>query len=194
MSNESNLRISDLLAIRRSHRQFSGQRLSRARVEALLEKAIQAPNHKRNEPWRFSVVAGDDISACIRKLGALAPQVYKDSGVDQPEQKWQKLATTLQTVGAIVLVSSLRDPAPVRDWENYAAVACAIENLLLLAVDQGLGSFWSTNRLFSDDRVLALFGIDPSRERFAAALWLGEPVDRPVAPGFTLAGKVRFWS
>ena len=63
---------------RRSIRRFEPTPVARDVVEQLLAAAVQAPNHRRTQPWRFFVVA-DDTPARARlaelaeaRLGHLA--------------------------------------------------------------------------------------------------------------------------
>ena len=65
---------------RYSVRQFSERPVTREEIEALLELAVQAPNHRMTEPWRFVVVGTEGKRALARVLGR-----RKSSKVTDPE-------------------------------------------------------------------------------------------------------------
>ena len=47
--------------------------------------------------------------------------------------------------GAVIAIILSRDEAQrVPEWEELAAVACAVENMWIASSAMGLGSFWST--------------------------------------------------
>jgi nitroreductase len=61
---------------------------------------------------------------------------------------------------------------PVRDREDYAAVCCAVQNLMLAAHARGLATKWSTGALAESDAAKRWFGLEP-KDRIVAYLYLG---------------------
>ena len=130
---------------RRTHKRFTGAPVPEAQLETLLDLARWAPNHRLTEPWRFSVVVHARIPDLARTtVGAIA-----DSDHPKLLAKRQKLERQLPLLGAFVAVYRTPVPDdPLLDREDYAACCCAVQNLLLGATALGLGSFWSTGRVF----------------------------------------------
>lgn len=130
---------------RRSHKLFDGTAVSRETLQELLELAIWAPNHKRTEPWRFTVVEG----AAIAVYSAAVQDALLQRMTGQPDKlaaQSAKLRDILGGCGAIIGVSYVKTPADaVRDREDYAATCCAIQNLSLAAVARGVDSYWTTS-------------------------------------------------
>lgn len=135
------MHVDDAIKTRRSHKLFDGTPVPATTVRELLELAIWAPNHKRTEPWRFAVARGPRLADLAQASAAvMAPLGEKAAG------KIEKTRTMLQGAGAVIAVSYVRSPGdPERDREDYAAVACAIQNVMLGVVARGLVSYWTTS-------------------------------------------------
>lgn len=165
------------IATRRSVKMFIGQPLSRQQLEELVTAACWAPTHRMTQPWRF--YACDQ--ATTRTLGERLATDPELATVLEP-RKAQKARELLSRVGGLVLVTWKRHSDPTIDREDLAATAAAIQNLLLAATAQGLGSFWSTNPGFAHPSTLRWCGADPNQEGFVGAIWLGLPEQTPQAP------------
>lgn len=117
--------------------------VGRETITELLRAANLAPSHKKTEPWRFRVYTGAgraELSETIREVyeAARAPEV-RDPKV---APKFDKKVKQAPVVVAIFLH---RDPAEsVPEWEEVAAVGCAVENLWLSLERYGLGGYWSS--------------------------------------------------
>lgn len=173
--------LDDAIRQRRSHKVFNGTPVADATLTELLGLAVWAPNHKFTEPWRFSVVRGP-------RLGELADRVLA-----VPGGKGAKLHDILRQAGAVVLVSytpSLDDP--VRDREDYAACACAMQNLMLGAVARGLGSYWTTSPALVAPELMGFWQL-PAGEVWIGAAVIGTPVlDMPAVRHKSLADLTRW--
>ncbi|HEX6943656.1 MAG TPA: nitroreductase family protein, partial [Gemmatimonadaceae bacterium] len=62
--------LSEAISSRRSVRQFSDRVITRAEIERMLDAAVQAPNHRLTQPWRFYVLGPDARRAYGAVLGA----------------------------------------------------------------------------------------------------------------------------
>jgi nitroreductase len=182
----------ETLARRRSHKEFTGEALSKSEIDRLLAAAIQAPNHKRNQPWRFTVLEQNALASFWQKLEQGLAETLPGKTLEEREAKRKALAAKLPRLGAIIHVTVLGDPLPIRDRENYAAAACAVENMLLASTAMGFGSFWSTGEVFASSFCAQLLGIGPE-EKFVGSIWFGRAASEPAAPGFDLRGRVRHW-
>jgi nitroreductase len=135
-----------VIAERRSIKQFLPSPVPRSLITRLLDLAVWAPNHRLTEPWRFYVLDG---SACAR-LGEIAREVTRakvGASASDPglvERKSAEAAASWAAVPALIYVTVVTDPRPEVDRENYGAVCCAVQNLLLAAHAAGLGASWSS--------------------------------------------------
>lgn len=151
-------------------------------VDRLVAAATWAPNHKRTWPWRFTVVTGEARA----RLGAAMAELGEAAGL--PEPKVAKLRSKYLRSAALVLVWQARDDTdPVRAREDRDAVAAAVQNLLLAATANGLGSYWGTVPDVLVPAVRQVAGLDDGHD-LLALVYLGWPTgavpppERPVPP------------
>jgi len=112
-------------------------------IAKILENANWAPNHKKTEPWRFKVFKGKGLQTLSEYLG----KRYKEmnQGEKFSEFKYKKTINKPLKCGAIIGICMQRDPqSSLPEWEEIAAVACAVQNMWLSCTALGIGSYWST--------------------------------------------------
>ena len=81
--------------------------------------------------------------------------------------------------------------ARARD-EDFAATSCAIQNILLAAVDLQLGTYLRTGALIEDDGVRELLGV-PDDHRIVGTIYLGYPTQAPRTKRRTSAAEKTRW-
>lgn len=111
-------------------------------IAEVLENANWAPTHRLTEPWRFKVFRGE---ALIRLGQYLAARYRENSGEQFSEIKYNKTLEGPQRSSAVIAICMQRDPeAQVPEWEEIAAVGCAVQNMWLTCAAYGIGAYWST--------------------------------------------------
>lgn len=146
--------------------------------------ACWAPNHKKTEPWRFTLL-GPETAARIIELNASL--VAAASGPETAETKRRQWSA----VPGWLAVTCLTSDDPLRQEEDYAAVCCAIQNLSLALWAAGIGVKWSTGAVTRHPEYLPLLGIDPDRQRSVGLLWYGYPATIPEQNRKPLADVLR---
>lgn len=112
-------------------------------LETILKCANRAPTHRRTEPWRWVVFQGAGKTALAEYLVAhyglhTPPEKYS-------EEKAQKQRFNPEKSAAVIAILMHRDPEHrVPEWEELAAVSCAVENMWLACTELGIGCYWST--------------------------------------------------
>lgn len=144
-------------------------------VDALIEAATWAPNHKRTWPWRFTVLTGDARSS----LGGAMADLAAASGAD--DHKVAKLRGKYRRSATVLLVWVERADDEVRRREDRDAVAAAVQNLLLVATAHGLGSYWGTVADHLVPAVRSVAGVD-DRHDLVALVYLGWPTGAVATP------------
>jgi nitroreductase len=167
---------------RRSVKQFLAQPVPHSIIARLIELAVWAPNHRLTEPWRFYVLDG----ASRMRLGESAREITRAklgtvTGSDPAvvERKAAEAAAAWASVPALVYVTALTDPRPDVDLENYGAVCCAVQNLMLAAHAAGLGTSWSSGAVAAAEDLRTLVGAS-ANERMVGLIRVGYP--DPAAP------------
>lgn len=138
--------IFDLIKQRRSvfPAQYNNKPIDKAAIEKILEAANWAPNHKKTEPWRFTVLRGE----AKEKLGLFLSYKYMAVTEKPKEFKTKKLLENPKKAGAIIIIKMQRDPnLSLPEWEEIAAVAMAVQNMWLCCAEMGIGCYWSSPSL-----------------------------------------------
>ncbi len=118
----------ELILSRRSIRQFKPETVSRGILERFVNAARLAPSASNLQPLEFIVVDEDELRKrlfpCLRWAGYIAPE-------GNPKQGHEPLAY-------VVVLVNLRVRDKGYEWDAGAAV----ENIILAAWEEGIGSCW----------------------------------------------------
>jgi len=129
-------------------------------IEALLEAAVQAPNHYKVRPWRFIVMTGDARA----RLGEVmaASRRRKDPAAAEESLAHERAKPLRAPVLIAVGVDKPSIPKAI-EIENVCAAAAAVENMLLAAHALGLAAMWRTGPAAYDADVKAFLGLAPDQ-------------------------------
>ncbi|MEY3052420.1 MAG: hypothetical protein RLY31_2205 [Bacteroidota bacterium] len=117
--------------------------IDEAIIRDILENAAWAPTHRRTEPWRFQVFLGEGLEKLARYMGehylANTPaEQFSGARLDKVRQNPLKAA-------CVIAICMQRDPQErIPEWEEVAAVSCAVQNMWLTCTAYGIGAYWST--------------------------------------------------
>lgn len=137
--------INALIRSRRSTapENFSGAGIRREILLDILENARWAPNHKMTQPWRFIIFREKALNRLASYMGT-----YYREHTPQEQFREEKLQKTrekvLKSACVIVLCLKRSQGIEIPEWEEIAALACAVENIWIGAAGYGLGGYWST--------------------------------------------------
>ncbi len=176
------MEFNQVVMSRRSVFKFQSKALVVDDIYPLIEAAVMAPNHHLTQPWRF-IWLGKQTQVCLAEYygeAKAAKAMAADATVH--ERIKQKAIEKFLAVPAILLVVCRLDRQPVIREEDLAATHCAIQNLLLAATDQRLGAQWSTHPMIYDAQVMTEVGVDTTKERCCAMIYMGYPEVIPPAP------------
>src|ERR1700733_3038132 len=165
-----------VVALRRDMRHFLPDPLEEALLERLLGAAHLAPSVGFMQPWRFVRVRSREVRDQIHAL-VEAERKETAHALGEREDEFMRLKVEGIRECAEVLVVALthdrehhifgRRTMPEMD---LASVACAIQNLWLVARAEGVGMGWVS--LFVPERLGALLSL-PAGSRPIAVLCLG---------------------
>ena len=154
--------VYDAIFRRRSVKEFTRDAVSRETLDRLFSAAIWAPNHRLTEPTRFFAVQQD--SPMRTSIAEAAWQSAYDEAVNpSPEQKRRAADAKRDRVlnaPAMVYVYSLAGDTDEVTRENYATSCCAVQNMALAAVAEGLSLDWSTGGLTRIPGLARMLGAD----------------------------------
>ena len=172
---------------RRMNNDFSAAIPSRAALERMLDAAVWAPNHRLTNPWRFFVLEKDgDRRAAVAQL-AYDNAFQRSQNPDAASGSRQRVLDA----PALIYVYSIPGDSAELTKENYAAACCAVQNLLLAAVAEGLAGDWSTGNTTRHPQLAAALGAASDWD-LVGALFIGEP-SRPSASVRAPSAAVTTW-
>ncbi len=175
-----NTQFNDIAQIIKSRRTIkpatmNGKKITKENIEALLELADWAPNHGSTEPWRFVVY--EQLQAFCHKHAELYQQNTAEENFKPAV--YQNL-THMGDLASHVLVAYMqRGTNPnIPQFEEIAATACAIENLLLGAAASGIAAYWGTGGQTLKPAMKAYLGLGED-DQVMGVLYLGYTDEQP---------------
>ena len=162
----------DAIARRASVRSYKPDPLPRHVIERLLAAAVRAPNHKLTEPWRFVVLTGKARERYAEIRRAHGARKFADPASAEAKARMDRNYREAMATPAFVFVLTEVSEDAVRREEDYGATMMAIENLLVAAAADGIGTFLRTGGLMSHPDVVELVGV-PTGSRIVGIIALG---------------------
>ncbi|PSR35716.1 MAG: hypothetical protein C7B44_12760 [Sulfobacillus thermosulfidooxidans] len=169
------------LLTRRTIHLFRPGPVPQAVIEAMLEAAVQAPNHHMTQPWRFVVLQGDSLAQLARIRYDVAWHKAVSQNRPDPERLAMKAQNDYMAVPVIIGVIQQLASDPHRQEEDYAAVSCATYGMLLAAWSFGVGTHWATGGITQAQDARALLQVQ-DHERITGFIRVGYPATVPEVP------------
>ncbi|KQY83099.1 nitroreductase [Paenibacillus sp. Root52] len=152
---------------RRTVKKFKKDAVPTDKIIELLDAAVWAPNHKLREPWRFLLFTGDGRNK-------LAQAIDAEMGEDN------KFSANIKQVPAVMLVVLEEDPRQNIWDEDFAAVSALVQNFLLAAWSEEIGTFWVTKPFLYAPKFRKPLGIEAG-EKIIGMIYMGYPDVIPSA-------------
>ena len=175
-----------LMRARRSIRRYTGQPVPEEMLERLLTAAAWAPSAHNRQPWRFVVLTDEVVKERLARAMGDTLRADRLADGDDPQavaqdaERSRARITGAPVVIAVCLTMADMDryPDERRGRAEYLmavqSVAMAVQNLLLAAHAEGLGSCWMCAPLFCPDVVGDALGL-PEGWEAQALITLGYP-------------------
>ena len=177
-------------------RRFSDAAVSDAEIRRCIEAAVRGPSGGNIQPWQFLVVTEDDTKKAVGTIYRRAYERYEAAmlAVRKPysdaaeEENFQRilrssrhLARNMGSVPAMVLflmpnisMTLQDDQGPLDVGTPLASIYPAVQNFMLAARAQGLGTTLTTAYRIYQDEVRKACGIS-ERYEIVALVPLGRP-------------------
>jgi nitroreductase len=162
------------LYTRRMAWKFKDEPVPREAIERMLDAAVWAPNHRLTEPWRFFVL--EKGSTARQRAADLAYEFALQRNND-PIRAERARQTVLEPP-VLVYVYCVPGPHEEVSRENYAAVCCAVQNISLAGVAEGLAVTWETGGPTRHPSLKETLGAEPDWI-MVTMLSIGVPAETP---------------
>ena len=170
--------VSEITALIKDRRtiypeQFSNRKVHKELIEALLNNAIWAPTHGKTQPWRFVVITDDAKITLGEKLAESYMEAIPKEA--QSNAKLVKLLNRPKMASAVIaLVLHREKDTKISERDDFAALACAVQNMHLTATAYGIGAFWSTPKIMNHQNIRSFLELTEEQE-CVGFFYLGYP-------------------
>ncbi|MDY7035037.1 MAG: nitroreductase family protein [Thermodesulfobacteriota bacterium] len=151
--------LKEIIEGRRSIRRYRPEKAPREKIVELFSIAAFAPSSCNLQAWHFILVDDEGLKKKIVQKGKVNRQVLNAPSF---------------------IVATYNRNVTREHYANYQSLAAAIQNFLLLAHSEGLGTLWVCN--FKDERGIREVLSIPDSHRVLAIIEVGYPLDRPRPP------------
>jgi len=165
--------IAERIRSRRTTKLFLKQNVSEELVIDAIEVARWAPNHHLTEPWHFYVLGEQMIAASIDLIRTIVAE-SKDEEIAAFKAK------SAAAIPGWLVVTCQKSDDELRQLEDYASCACAVQNLTLYLAEAGVACKWTTGLVTRDSRYFDLLGIDQDEAFIVGLIWYGYPKVLPT--------------
>lgn len=168
---------------------------TRAQIEAAIECAATAPDHKKLNPWRFIVTQGEARHKLGQALLEAAQAKAEQEGEVLSEKDLEKTQNMpLRAPLIITVVTKIQDHYKVPPFEQILSAGAAVQNLILALKAQGFSTVWRTGLLCNEPAVKAYFEVG-SDDYVTAFVYTGtSPKSEPARKPMNIEPLVRFES
>jgi coenzyme F420-0:L-glutamate ligase / coenzyme F420-1:gamma-L-glutamate ligase len=205
--------ILEWMQSRRSIRKFLPKMPERALLEQLIAAGITAPSASNKQPWRFLVITNPDVknrmasavraaiervAACIEPQFEEAFRAYGDYFTRFETSPvvivplYRPLTLLSSMTGAGLSSEDQQNIACMEQQSGIVSASLAMENILLMAHDLGLGASGLTGPLIAMDALRELLAV-PAGWNMVALIAVGYPDEQPIAPARKSPADVTRW-
>ena len=194
MSLKENMdQIRRVIFSRRSIRVFKKRNVSLNKVLKVLNYGVWAPSAHNCQPWRFIVVLNQEVKHTLtEKMAALYEADMRKDGLPEEEVEKKLLKSKTMLNGAPVLIVVCLDKNALWSYKDtdrsenefimgVQSVAAAVQNILLGAYIEGLGSCWMCAPLFCRKLIRENLCL-PETYIPQAFILMGYPAEQPSPP------------
>lgn len=121
---------------------FAAEEIPKALVEEIVTNGLWAPTHKKTQPWRFEVLEGKHKE----DFGTYMLDYYKQNLTKEqfPESRYEETLSYPKNATLLAVVFQRSKRIKIPEWEEIAAISCAVQNMWISCSVIGLGSYWDT--------------------------------------------------
>ena len=175
------MNIYDIIKNRRSVRQYKPDPVPREILQRVLDAANWAPSGMNMQQWEFIVVTGATKNQLSDSFYMVA-QAYSAKMDDESRKKmYLEFAATYGGAPLIIAILAPKTEKESMQKMHLQSISAALQNLLLAAWAEGLGSCWMTGPLADEPGIRSILDIAEDKE-IVALTPIGYPAVIPPAP------------
>lgn len=192
------MELYEVLEKRRTYRDYSDREVSDEILKRVIDAAFKAPSNDHLRQFEFIVVRGREniakvIAPLIKNMAAFKELVFEvdDSGdkdkMEMFAEALPKQQKMLMESGLLILPffrqkqSPLLEPVEQSSLNYFASAWCALENMLLAATSEGLGTVFHIPVSDEAGKIKEIVGA-PEGYEFICLLTMGYPAENAFLP------------
>ena len=179
--------VRECLLTRRSVRKYKNEPLSDELLHRILEPAMAAPSAVNRQNWYFVVIRSSvamySFKSIMYRIMLGVQDFLKQRFAKNPEvvEATKNFLVSLGNAPVCVLAFELKEEYN-GDSGATQSVAAAIENLLLSAWSEGVGTCWMSPHMSPELKEEVQRTFAPDKGEFVAAITMGWPDHEPKMP------------
>jgi len=194
--------FSELVFARRTVRRFTPEPIRQASLDKILKAGLAAPSPNNSTPWAITVVTNGEVIQKMReavheKHDLMFPNVNDDQKAVL--DKIKLFASIFANAPVVLAVFSKPYKAPIFDllidseisseqiakWRRYPelqATGALVQNMLLAATEEGLGSCWVSGALVARKELETILNAGEMRLETLVAIGHQDAAAHPKEP------------
>ena len=176
---EPNLFI-DFLGNRRSvtAKKMATGKVNKSHLRQILSVGIRVPDHGALKPWRLVVITGSKRKQIDEKV--IFPEFIKANPHSSAENQLIEKNRLQRADVVIAVISSPVKHKSIPKWEMQLSAGAVCTTLLYAAQSLGYAAQWLTEWYSYNPKMLKTMGGDPSKDKIAGFIYIGEKVTTPI--------------
>ena len=178
------MELEEAIRFRRSIRKFKTQSVPKEILQKTIETAMWAPSAMNTQPWYFTVLTGKEKDKLIEVAGKSFEHLQYRLKELFKEKMIQFISEYFKNFGnAPVIIVVFTDVLKEEVYQIGAieSVSAAIQNLLLCAYAEGLGTCWMTGPLWVENEIKNHLRVNDGK-KLVALIAIGYPDQTPPTP------------
>jgi len=153
---------------RRTVHAFNSKKVDEKLIFNAINAANQAPCHRLTFPWRFYSIGISKRNEILK----LAIDI-KSSKKLLDENSKKIIRDKFLNPSHLLISSQILNKDELIKKEDYAACACAIQNLAISLASSRVNIKWSSGEIIRSKRIYKILNIDPVLEEIIGFIWVG---------------------
>jgi nitroreductase len=186
----------EAISQRRSIRRFKDTPLADEVLHQILHAGTLAPSGKNDQPWRFYVVREDKRDEMVRVMRQGMAHA-QEAGVPLGSAEWtakimERAPVTVFVVNENAAYAKTPEDvgAALGNLVDVQSIGAAIQNMLLAALELGVGSLWICDVFYAYEELCAWLGTE---RQMIAAISFGYADEQPGARPRKAVDEVTEW-
>jgi nitroreductase len=189
--------ISSLIKSRRSIRKYQDRDVPQEVIAKILEGALWAPSALNRQNWRILVVRGEQKDRLVEAVTKTEKYCRPHLEKLFPEKMVNLTLNFIKTLGGAPVVIMIyipkifveihREMSSLERYQSeevrltsFLSAAALMQNILLLATAEGLGTCWMTAPKHVEDEINEVIGIEG--QELVSIITMGYSDQKPPAP------------